>query len=90
MSSLTAIGTPSSGRLVPAGPAARVSLVGLQARAFGEHDAKRVQARVQTRDPLEIDVDQLARGDLARGDQLRLAGDPGVGELGGVHRRAIY
>ncbi len=89
MSSLTAIGTPSSGRSA-AGAAARVGLVGFQQRALGEHDAERVQLRVEARDPLEVELDQLARGDLARGDQLRLAGDSGVGELDGVHLRAIY
>ena len=65
------------------GPATRVGLVGLEQRAFGEHDAKRVQLRVEPLDPLQVELDQLARGDLARGDQLGLASDPGVGEVGG-------
>ena len=42
------------------------------------------------RDPLQVELDQLARGDLAGGDQLRLAGDSRVGELDALHRAAIY
>ena len=67
---------------VAAGAAARVGLVGFQPRALGEHDAERVQrAASSARDPLEVQLDELARGDLAGGDQLGLAGDSGVGEI---------
>ena len=54
MSSLIAIGTPSSGRSSP--PRRRaVGLVGLGQRALGEHDAEGVERRVQARDPLEVE-----------------------------------
>ncbi len=64
-------------RPLAAGAATRIGLVGLQQRALGRHHAKRVESRGQTRDPPEVELDQLARGDLARRDQLRLAGDAG-------------
>ena len=66
-----------------------VGLIGLQPRALLEHDPERVQLWVEALDPLQVEVDQLARGDLARGDQLGLPGDPGVGEVGGVHARNL-
>ena len=85
MSSLTAIGTPSSGAL-PAGSPPRVGLVGLQQRALAEHHAKGVQRGSSRSIRSQVQLDELARGDLAGGDQLGLAGDPGEGELDGVHR----
>ncbi len=36
-------------------------------------------------DPLQVELDQLTRGELAGGDQLGLAGDSGKCEVGGVH-----
>ncbi len=78
MSSLTAIGTPSSGRSLAAA-APGVGLVGLEPGTLGQHDAERVQPAVEAFDPLQVEVDELPRGDLACGDQLGLPGDPGVG-----------
>jgi hypothetical protein len=66
-----------------------IGLVGFHLRPFGEYDAKRVQQRVVALDPLQIQVHELAGGDLARGDQLGLAGDGGEGEVQGVHRGRI-
>ena len=60
MLSLTAIGTPSSGA---ASPRAQAGLrgVGLGQRALGAHDAEGVDRRVQARDALEAELDELAR-----------------------------
>ena len=82
VSSLIATGTPSSGRVVAAAAAA-VGLVGLDQRALGEDDAEGVERRVEPRDALEVRLGQLARGELAGGDQLRLAREPGVDGVGG-------
>ena len=60
ISSLTAIGTPSSGRSASAAPPPGVGLVGLHPRALGEHDPERVQLPVVALDPLQVEVDQLA------------------------------
>jgi len=54
-----------------------VGLVCLQASTLGEHDPERVQLAIQARDPLQIELHQLARGDLAGRDQLGLTGDAG-------------
>ena len=85
-SSLTAIGTPSSGRSrgLPA-PPTRVGLVGFHPRALVEHDPEGVQLPVIALDPLQAQVHQLARAHLALGDQLGLPGDPGVCEVCRVH-----
>ena len=69
-------------------PPPGICLIGLQARALREYDPERVQERVKALDAREVEVEQLPCGELAGGDQLRLAGDPGVSELGGIHRRA--
>ena len=72
-------------RALAAGAAARVRLIGFETCAFGEHHAEGVQAGVVACDPLEVEVDELAGGDLSRGDQLGLAGDSEIGEVGWVH-----
>ena len=69
-----------------AGAAARVGLLGLQQRAFGEHHAKGVQSRLRALDAPQTQLDELARGELPVGDQLGLSGDPGEGDLSCVHR----
>ena len=80
MSSLTAIGTPSSGRSIPARDAAG-RLVGLEQRALVEHDAKRVDLAIQAPDALERVLDEVARRDVAGADELGLARDAGEGEV---------
>ena len=82
VSSLIATGTPSSGRRVAAAAAA-VGLVGLDQRALGEDDAEGVERRVEPRDALEVRLGQLARGELAGGDQLGLAREAGEHGIGG-------
>src|SRR5688572_8936333 len=67
-----------------------LGLVRLRQSALGEHDPERVQLRLDPLDPLEVDLDQLARGDLPLADQLRLAERPGICQLDGVHRAGIY
>ena len=52
-------------RALVARAAAAGGLVGLGERALGEHDAERVELRVDPRHPLEVELDQLARRDLA-------------------------
>src|SRR6185312_10991370 len=54
-------------------------------RPLREHDPERVEDRVVTGDPVQVELDELARGDLAGGDQLRLPGDSRVCELDGLH-----
>ena len=66
-----------------AAAAAAVGLVGLDQRALGEHDAEGVERRVEPRDALEAGLGQLARGELAGGDQLGLAREPGEDGVGG-------
>ena len=69
--------------------AALAERVGLRpARPLGEHHAERVELRVEALDALQARVDELARRDLAGGDQLGLARGPGEDEVGGVHRHA--
>ena len=70
-------------RALVAAAAAAVGLVGLDQRALGEHDAEGVERGVEPRDALEARLGQLARGELAGGDQLRLAREPGVDGVGG-------
>ena len=64
---------------------AAVGLPRLGPRALGEHHPVGVEQRVQALDPLEVELDQLARGDLAAADELGLARGAGKGEVGGVH-----
>ena len=64
VSSLIAIGTPLSGG---ASSPRRASAASASASAaLGEHDPEGVELRVEPRDPLEAQLGQLARGDLAR------------------------
>ena len=72
-------------RALSAGAPPRVGLVGFQQRAFGEHSLVGVQLLVVALDPVEVELHELARGDLPGGDQLCLAGDPGEGEVHCVH-----
>ena len=65
---------------------APVGLVGLGQRALGEHDAVGVELRVEPRDPLEVQLGQLARRDLAAADHGGLADGSGEGEIDCVHR----
>ena len=74
---------------VVAGAAAAVRLSGVGERALGHHGAKGVQLRVEPLDPGEAELDQLARGDLATANQLRLAHDAGEGELFRIHARNL-
>ena len=67
-------------------PGARVGLVGLGQRALVEGDAIGVERRVEPPDPLQVQLGQLARGDLAAADHGDLAGGSGEGEVDGVHR----
>ena len=83
--SLIAIGTPPQ-RQLAVSPPRRVGGVRLGERLLGHHDAKGVQLRVETLDPLEVELDQLARGDVAGAHERGLAHDPGEGELGRIHR----
>ena len=71
-------------RAAVAAAAAPVGLGGLGQRALGEHDAERVEARVEPGDPLEVELGELARGQLPRGDQLGLAREAGEDGVGGV------
>ena len=57
-------------RPLVAGAAARVGLVGLGERALGDDHAEGVQLGVEPLDPLQVELDQLARGDLAAAHQL--------------------
>ena len=62
--SLMATGTPSSGRSSPPG-AAPVGLVGLGQRAVGHDRPVGVHLRVDPLDPAQVELDQLARAELA-------------------------
>jgi len=66
-------------RALAASAAAAVGLLGLQARALAEDDPEGVQLRIQSRDPLQIQINQLARRNLAGGDQPGLAGHASEG-----------
>jgi hypothetical protein len=46
--------------VIAAGAAARVGLVGFQADAFAEHHPEGVQLRVESRYPIQINIDELA------------------------------
>ena len=84
--SLIATGDPEQRLIaVVVGDAARVRRLGLRDRPLGEHLGERVQLRVEALGPLEVEVDELAGGDLARADQLRLARNAGEREVFGVH-----
>ncbi len=68
--------------------AAAVRLVGGGERLLAEHDAERVQQRVEPGDPRQEELHQFARGDLAGGDQVGVAGEAGEGEVVAVHSAA--
>jgi hypothetical protein len=65
--------------------AARVGRVGLGQRLLAEHDAVGVQQRIQACDPAEVELRQGARGDLPGGDQVRVPGEAGEGEVSVIH-----
>jgi hypothetical protein len=67
-------GDTEQGALSPSSSSC-VGLVGLEQRSFGEHHPECVQLSVEAVDPLQVELDELTRGDLAGGDQLGLAGD---------------
>jgi hypothetical protein len=67
------------------GPAARVGLIGFDQGPLGEHDTEGVHTAVDPGDAVEGGLRDLARRDLARGDQLGLASGAGVGQVGAVH-----
>ena len=67
------------------GGAASVGGVRLGERPVGEHLGEDVEARVEAFDPVEIEPDELTRGDLPLADQLRLARGACVRELLAVH-----
>ena len=96
MSSLTAIGTPSSGAAAalarPAPPAARrASAWSASSSARSANTTRNAfSARLRTLDPPQVQLDELARGQLAGGDQLGLAGDPGEGDLDASIGAPIY
>ena len=60
-----------------AGVQSRLGVLGLRQRLLAEHDPERVQSRVEPLDPLEVELHQLARRDLARAQQLGLPRGPG-------------
>ncbi len=70
--------------------AARVGGVGGGERLVGQHDPVGAQVRVEPRDPLQVELGELACGHVAGADQLGLAGDTGEGELGCVHGAGPY
>ena len=80
ISSLTATGTPSSGRSL-ARPRPRVRLRRLQQRALGVDRGERVQLGIEALDPAQHQLNELPRRHLAAPDQLGLAGHPGERDL---------
>ena len=73
ISSLTAIGTPSSGRSLSRAHA-RVRLCRLQQRPLCVDRGEGVQLGIEALDPAERQLDELLRRRLAAPDQLGLAG----------------
>ena len=83
VSSLIATGTPlSGGAPAPRRPSA-ASAAASASSASTTRNA--LSCGIQPRDPPEEELDELARRHLAVADELRLAGEPGEGEVGGVH-----
>ena len=70
--------------------AARVGGVGGGERLVGKDDPVGAQVRVEPRDPLQVELGELACGHVAGADQLGLAVDTGEGELGCVHGAGPY
>ena len=70
-----------------AGPPRRVGRLGVGERPLAEHDAERVELRIEPLDARERRLGDLARRHLARRDELRLARGAGVGQFGCVHGR---
>ena len=75
MSSLIAIGTPSSGRRSPA-PRRRSASTASRARRLGAQQAKGVERVLGRLDALDRRFDQLDRAQLPGREQLSLAGEP--------------
>ena len=71
---------PEQRRIVPGGTAP-LCLLRLSARPLREHHPKGVEARVQALDSLQVQVDELARGDLPGVHELGLPGYPGEGDV---------
>ena len=71
---------PEQRRVVPGGPAP-LRLLRLSARPLREHHPKGVQARFQAFDSLQVQLDELARGDLPGANELGLPGYPGEGDV---------
>ena len=75
--SLTAIGTPASGISSPSPFASLASTrFASSARLVGQDDAVGVQLGVEPVDAVEVELDEVGRGDVPRADHLSLAGDP--------------
>ena len=73
-----------------AGATPRVCLLRIGERALDHHSAKGVELRLQPLDPLQVELDQLARGDLAFPDHLSLTSGAGKGQVIVLHARAGY
>ena len=54
----------------------RLDLLRLVARLVGQDDAVRVQLGIEAIDPVEVELDEVGRCDVARADHFGLAGDP--------------
>ena len=85
--SLTAIGTPSSGRSSPRAMAS--SAAAASAWAVSNSVRKAFSLRVEPGDPLQADAEQLRAGDRAVAQQLALAVDAREGDLLLVHPTAL-
>ena len=64
-----------------AGPQALERRVGLGQRRLGADRHEGVELRIEALDALDVELDQLARRDLARPEQLGQAGDAREGEI---------
>jgi len=71
----------SEQRGVVAGGPATLSLLGLSARPLREYHPEGVQPRLEALDSLQVQINELAGGDLARANQLSLAGYPRESDL---------
>ncbi len=72
-------------RPVVARAAAGVGLRGVHQRPLVEHRAEGVQLGVEPPDAVEVQLDQLARGNLPAPDHLRLPARAGEGEVVALH-----
>ncbi len=64
-----------------------VGLLRVGARAVSHDQPERVQLGVEASDPLEVQLDELTRRDLAAANELGLSYDSGEGKLVAVHGR---